>query len=233
MGSIYLIRHGQASLGAANYDVLSPMGIKQSELLGDYLQATGLRFARSYAGEMRRQIDTGTHALGRVEGHDSELIIDPAFNEYASEEVMRTYLPRIAEKDPQALFHVQHAGQYRKEFQKVFSQVITLWITETQPVEGCEPWSDFVERVRNGLSRVIEQADRGDNIALFTSAGAITAALQLITHMPATSAFELNWQIVNTSVSRLQYGRNKLSLAAFNSHAHLDQHRQPDLITYR
>ncbi|EXF47276.1 phosphoglycerate mutase family protein [Pseudomonas sp. BAY1663] len=37
MGSIYLIRHGQASFGAENYDVLSPLGYRQSEALGDYL----------------------------------------------------------------------------------------------------------------------------------------------------------------------------------------------------
>ena len=37
MGSIYLIRHGQASLGAANYDELSPLGVRQSQLCGEFL----------------------------------------------------------------------------------------------------------------------------------------------------------------------------------------------------
>lgn len=37
MGSIYLIRHGQASFGADDYDVLSPTGIRQAEILGDHL----------------------------------------------------------------------------------------------------------------------------------------------------------------------------------------------------
>ena len=44
MGSIYLIRHGQASLGAANYDVLSPLGIRQSQLCGEHFGALGLQF---------------------------------------------------------------------------------------------------------------------------------------------------------------------------------------------
>jgi broad specificity phosphatase PhoE len=108
-----------------------------------------------------------------------------------------------------------------------------MWITEKNEVPGCEPWSAFVERVKRGLARVTEQAGRGENIAIFTSGGTITAALQLITGMPATSAFELNWQIVNTSVSRLQYGRSKISLASFNGQSHLDVHQQPDSITYR
>lgn len=44
MGSIYLIRHGQASFGAENYDVLSPLGYRQSEALGDYLAQLGVSF---------------------------------------------------------------------------------------------------------------------------------------------------------------------------------------------
>lgn len=233
MGSIYLIRHGQASLGADNYDVLSPLGIEQSALLGRHLAASGVRFDRNYAGEMQRQIDTGKHALAQMPNSDSEILIEPAFNEYAADTVMHTYLPRVMQTEPQAMHYVQNAGQYRKEFQRIFSQVITLWITEQEPVEGCEPWSAFVARVKAGLERVLAKAERGQNIAIYTSGGTITAALQLLTDMPATSAFELNWQIVNTSVSRLQYGRNKLSLAAFNGQAHLDLHQQADWITYR
>ncbi|MEH6500029.1 MAG: histidine phosphatase family protein [Pseudoalteromonas distincta] len=233
MGSIYLIRHGQASLGAENYDVLSPLGIQQSEILGEHFHKAGLTFDRSYAGEMDRQIDTGKYALAKMPGSDQQILCEPAFNEYAADTVMKTYLPRVAEKEPDAMHYVENAGQYRKEFQKVFSQVITMWITEQNAVEGCEPWSAFVERVKGGLARVLEDAASGQNIAIFTSGGAITAALQLLTQMPATSAFELNWQIVNTSVSRLQYGRNKLSLASFNSQAHLDLHQQPDCVTYR
>jgi broad specificity phosphatase PhoE len=233
VGSIYLIRHGQASLGAKNYDVLSDLGIKQSELLGQFAHSSGLKFDRSYSGEMQRQIDTGRHSLAHMPDSGSEILIEPAFNEYAADEVMRVYLPHLEQTEPQARYFVENAGQYRKEFQHVFSKVITMWITEKNEVPGCEPWSAFVERVKRGLARVTEQAGRGENIAIFTSGGTITAALQLITGMPATSAFELNWQIVNTSVSRLQYGRSKISLASFNGQSHLDVHQQPDSITYR
>ena len=37
MSKLFFFRHGQASLGAANYDVLSDKGIRQSQLLGEYL----------------------------------------------------------------------------------------------------------------------------------------------------------------------------------------------------
>ncbi|WP_164030788.1 histidine phosphatase family protein, partial [Serratia marcescens] len=50
MGSIYLIRHGQASFGADDYDVLSPTGIRQAEILGDHLRNLGVRFDRVLSG---------------------------------------------------------------------------------------------------------------------------------------------------------------------------------------
>jgi len=234
VGSIYLIRHGQASLGAANYDVLSPLGVQQSKLCGEFYQQHGLRFDRCYAGEMQRQIDTGRHALAAMQQPDTVINIDAAFNEYHSDQVVSTYLPKVVERFPEAEFYIKNAGQYRKEFQRVFSSAITLWITDESGSTDCPPWSAFVEQVRGGLQRVMaDNADSGQNIAIFTSGGTITAALQLITQMPATSAFELNWQIVNTSVSRLQYRKDQLSLAAFNSQAHLDVHQRSEWVSYR
>lgn len=233
MGSIYLIRHGQASLGAADYDVLSPVGIKQSELLGQFMKTLNVRFDACYAGNMKRQIDTGRHALAQMQQPDTDIRLDDAFNEYRSDEVMHTYLPRILETQPDARYYVDNAGEHRKEFQKVFSQVISQWITDDNCPENCQSWPQFIAGVREGLKRVIEAAERGQTIAIFTSGGMITAALQLITGMPATSAFELNWQIVNTSVSRLQYRKDKLSLASFNSQAHLDVHQRSEWVTYR
>jgi len=37
MSELYLIRHGQASFGTADYDRLSEKGIRQASVLGDHL----------------------------------------------------------------------------------------------------------------------------------------------------------------------------------------------------
>ncbi|MGV2836957.1 phosphoglycerate mutase family protein, partial [Pseudomonas shirazensis] len=63
MGNLYLIRHGQASFGAADYDVLSPVGVRQSQALGSHLANLGLRLDRCIAGDLRRQQDTALLAL--------------------------------------------------------------------------------------------------------------------------------------------------------------------------
>ena len=67
MGSIYLIRHGQASFGAENYDVLSPLGYRQSEALGDYLAQLDVTFDRCLSGELERQQDTARTTTGGLQ----------------------------------------------------------------------------------------------------------------------------------------------------------------------
>ncbi len=46
---------------------------------------------------------------------------------------------------------------------------------------------------------------------MFTSGGTITALLQLIVGVPPLEAFELNWQIVNTSLTRLKFRGEEVS----------------------
>ena len=58
MGAIYLVRHGQASFGAAEYDALSPLGVEQAGILGAALKQRGLSFDRIVSGPMRRHRQT-------------------------------------------------------------------------------------------------------------------------------------------------------------------------------
>ncbi|MDZ4123020.1 MAG: phosphoglycerate mutase family protein, partial [Hydrogenophaga sp.] len=44
MGTLYLVRHGQASFGADDYDQLSEMGQRQSRRLGEYWAERGVGF---------------------------------------------------------------------------------------------------------------------------------------------------------------------------------------------
>ncbi|KPC46369.1 Phosphoglycerate mutase family protein [Pseudomonas amygdali pv. morsprunorum] len=85
MGSIYLIRHGQASFGADNYDVLSPIGIRQSQVLGAHLAQSGMTFDRCVSGELLRQKDTAQHVLGQYTEAGIEtppVQLDSAFDEF-------------------------------------------------------------------------------------------------------------------------------------------------------
>ncbi|WP_160286575.1 histidine phosphatase family protein [Pseudomonas knackmussii] len=236
MGSIYLIRHGQASFGADDYDVLSPTGVRQAEILGEHLAGLGLRLDRCLAGDLRRQRHTAEAALQRMAAAGlavPDLEIDAAFNEFEADAVIRAHLDDLLEIEPQALHILRNAAQHRAEFQRLFSFVIARWVSGEHHKDGLVSWQEFLDTVHDGLQRLLQQASGRDNIAVFTSGGTITALLQLIVGMPAIKAFELNWQIVNTSLNRLKFRGSEVSLASFNSHVHLELLKAPELITYR
>jgi broad specificity phosphatase PhoE len=236
VGSIYLIRHGQASFGADDYDVLSPVGIRQAEVLGAHLVQLGTRLDRSLSGDLRRQQHTANTTLEQLRAASIDvpaLEIDAAFNEFDADAVVRTLLPGMLGEEPEALHILRNGPSNRAEFQRLFAKLIGRWIAGEHDQPGLQSWQGFVEQVRGGLERLLEQADSKQNIAVFTSGGTITALLHLITGIAPAQAFELNWQIVNTSLSCLKFRGSQVSLASFNSHVHLQLLKTPELITYR
>ncbi len=236
MGSIYLIRHGQASFGADDYDVLSPTGIAQSEALGDHLAQLGLRLDRCVAGDLRRQQHTARLALARLQATGSavpSLETDPAFNEFDADAVIRALLPGLLPDEPEALHILRNARDNRSEFQRLFALLVQRWHGGEHDVDGLQSWQGFVEQVHDGLQRLLREAGQGDNIAIFTSGGTITALLHLITGITPSQAFALNWQIINTSLSQLKFRGREVALASFNNQAHVQLLRVPALITYR
>ena len=88
MGTLYLVRHGQASFGAANYDQLSELGQRQCERLGAWFRSHGRRFDAVLTGTLKRHaqslaaIETGLGAQHEVQAR-TEL------NEYDSHALIR------------------------------------------------------------------------------------------------------------------------------------------------
>src|SRR5580692_8072986 len=68
MGSIYLVRHAQASFGTDDYDRLTEHGFTQARLLGAYFGLRNIRFDAVYTGTLRRHAET---VQGIVEGRDA------------------------------------------------------------------------------------------------------------------------------------------------------------------
>lgn len=236
VGSIYLIRHGQASFGADNYDQLSALGVRQAEIIGEHLAQLGITLDRSISGDLQRQQHTAKAALSKIRDAGMPTPtneIDAAFNEFDADAVIRSLIPGILQDEPEALDIMRNATQHRSEFQRLFSLLITRWVSGDYDTEGLQSWEGFVGQVRSGLQRLLDSAERKQNIAVFTSGGTITALLHLITGLPVAAAFAMNWQIVNTSLSCLKFRGNSVQLASFNSHAHLQLLKAPQLITYR
>ena len=236
MGSIYLIRHGQASFGADDYDVLSPIGVRQAEVLGQYLLDLGVSLDRCVSGDLLRQQHTASAALeqyAKAGVTPPTIEQDAAFNEFDADNVIRHLLPEILPQEPDALHILRNGAKNRAEFQRLFALLIQRWVKGEYAATAVPSWASFVSQVAGGLQRLLQLADSKDNVAVFTSGGTITALLHLITGITAEKAFELNWQIVNTSLSRLKFRGSDVALASFNSHAHLELLKAPELITFR
>lgn len=191
-----------------------------------------MSFDRCLSGELDRQQDTARATLARL-GPQPDLEIDAAFNEFHADAVIRAHLPDLLKVEPNAMHILRNAADHRADFQRLFTYVVHRWISGEHEKDELESWQHFLGRVRGGLERVLEQAGKRDRIAIFTSGGTITALLQLIIGVPPIKAFEMNWQIVNTSLSQLKFRDRDVALASFNSHAHLQLLKNPELITHR
>ena len=91
MGIIYFVRHGQASLGAQNYDQLSDLGYAQAEQLGLYFQQQQFEFEAVYTGTLQRQKQTLLAlAQSAQQAQWSDMASEQiGLNEYDSESVIK------------------------------------------------------------------------------------------------------------------------------------------------
>lgn len=236
MGTIYLIRHGQAPFRAQNYDVLPPFGVQQSEILSDYLINIGVEFTQCFSGDMSRQKNTAQIILSHyrtMQQPTPQLSIDSAFNEINADAVIRLMLPHITEHEPYAIANLRNPLQDRKEFQYLFAIIMQRWATGQDNIPKQLHWSTLGGTVHADMQRILETAQEHEHIGIFTSCGTITAYLHLLRGRTAQQTFELNWQIVNTSLNRLKFRNDPVAPTSFNSHPYLDLLKNQLLITYR
>lgn len=229
MTTLTLVRHGQASFGAANYDQLSPKGIQQSQVLRDYWQRIGSHAsAVVYSGSLSRQRDTARLALP-----ETSLTQNPAFNEYDFEGIQKHLFPLIAREHPELVPDPVLLLKDKKLFQAFFEKSIEYWLSGRGAETGqIESWTAFSSRVRQGLQQ-LAQDHRDQHSIVFTSGGVIAVALQQALKLSDEHVFELNWRIFNASVHVFRWGRKGLSLQSFNNVAHLELAQDPTLITFR
>ncbi len=221
MGQILLVRHGQASFGAEDYDVLSEAGWAQGRLLGAWLAERGTLPTRLVRGDMRRHRETLEAMLegARVEGvgWDCDIEVDPGWDEFDHLGLMQGFPPL-------------QKGHTRQEFQAAFEQATAVWAAG-EPGDYPETFADFVDRVRAALERAFALAASGSTAVIVSSGGpiAISCAQLIDPHGLAQTWARFNTVTVNSSVTRVVVGSTGARLLTFNEHAHLTS----DHLTYR
>ena len=91
-----LVRHGQASFGARNYDELSATGERQGTLLGEHWRRCGAAFDAAWSGDLVRQKVTAARAFEAMGAPQTAVTVDPAFNEFDHLALLRAYVPLVA-----------------------------------------------------------------------------------------------------------------------------------------
>lgn len=241
MSVLYLVRHGQASFGAENYDQLSKLGERQMSLLGQYWLKFGILPDAVYSGSLSRQqrsAECVAEAFRSAGRKFPEIKIIEQFNEYETRHILTASLSEVLTRNPEIARLARELAPNgavdfvndKKAFQKLFSAVMDMWVDDRIQVEGMESWKQFTSRVNQGLERVMEEQGAGKTVAVFTSGGPVSAVMQRALKTADKTALELGWVIANGSVSEFRYSGEKFSLAVFNATNHLTE---PELITYR
>lgn len=209
MGQILLVRHGQASWGADDYDVLSDLGHRQSTMLGAALASRGIVPDRIVTGSLRRHRETA-EGCATAAGWSTGLEVDPDWDEF-------DHVGMLASHEP------PHDGELsRTEFQRWFEEATDRWTGGGHDEEYDETFSAFTARVDRALGRL---AGASGTTVVFSSGGPIAWAAAVLIAGPqsATGPWRrLNPVCVNSGVTKLVTGRRGTTLVSFNDHAHLD-----------
>jgi broad specificity phosphatase PhoE len=202
MGTLYLVRHGQASFGADNYDMLSALGQRQAERLGQYLRERDVRFEAAITGTLERQRQT--HAgICRGLGEQLPALELPALNEYDSHAL-------IAAVHPEPLARPDTPELYRQHFRPSYAQ----WC------QGIEAALDHVRQQHQGP------------VLMVSSGGPIASAVAQVMQAAPNSWIELNLRIRNASLTQFEFNPKRHSLLTYNTLPHLDGPQYADWITY-
>jgi broad specificity phosphatase PhoE len=236
MSMIYMIRHGQASFGKEDYDQLSPLGKKQARILAQHLLDTGFHPQAIYSGTMARQTATAHEMLSTyraARSHVPRLEMMSGFNEYDTAAIVKALFADMVREDPSLNEELPKMYVSKDSFKRVFEAAMLRWVTGEFDTPEIESWEALKARVAGSLRLIMENHGRGKTIAVFTSGGAIAASLAHVLGISGERAIRLNWQLVNSSVSRFMYNEERITLAGFNTISHLELAGDPTLITYR
>ncbi|HAZ94562.1 MAG TPA: phosphoglycerate mutase [Porticoccaceae bacterium] len=229
MSELYLVRHAQASFGAANYDQLSDLGHKQSRWLGDYMGMRGLKFDTLVVGDMVRHHETMNGICAGMNIDCSSRLVLPGLNEYNFIAMIDSYKVTHGD-DPMFQAIADNPKDNRHHF-RLLRKVLSLW-TQDKIEDLPESWSEFKARVLDAQQQIKAMADSGNRILAIGSGGSISAFVGSVLGIPDENIFDLNLQYKNTAFSHFFFNEKKMNLTGFNSIPHLDTNEMKQHITY-
>ena len=212
MASIYLIRHGQASFGADNYDE------RQASLTGEYLASLPVHFDAAYCGTLQRQQHTAELVLARQPG-SIPINRDARLDEIRNDEQIEHLLPVLAREREDVRALVDEGFTSSKQYQKVIDAVFNHWVSPDCDAPEIQSWEGS-----------------GRTTAVFTSGGTIATCVAAVLGLPGAGTYQFYEPIFNCSITQLFYSGGRVSLSYFNDCSFLRllaAQRGETLVTYR
>jgi broad specificity phosphatase PhoE len=229
--TLYLIRHGQASFGAADYDRLSPLGHQQAQALGRALHLQGVTPDAVFLGDMRRHRETMdgiadgmNQAAGGGTDHAFTPTVIPGLNEFDFAGLINARFASPDTEDMPADIH-----QDRRKYFAIMRDCVLEW-QRGEIVNPPETWPDFTARVRAAREEIT--ASGAKSALAVSSGGPIGQSISEVMQAPADAMIRLQLQVINCSVSRLILTPSTTHLHGFNEVPHINATNSAQMLTY-
>jgi len=221
MGTLHLVRHGQASFGAEDYDQLSDLGRRQCERLGAYFRGKGQRFDAVFTGTLRRHRQS-FEGIAEGMGGLPEPSVLPGLDEYDSESVVRAIHP--GDVPP------PHSPEAVRHHFRLLRDGLLAWMSGKSQPDRMPAYADFVAGVADALTRARAHAEA--QVLIVSSGGPISTAMGLVLGLSPEAVVDLNLRIRNSAVTEFHASPKRHSLLTFNTLPHLDHPDHAGWITY-
>lgn len=225
MGTLYLVRHGQASFGEDDYDRLSPLGHRQARRLGEYMRE---RFAREgveietvLMGSLTRHRETW-EGMAQGAGWSHLPQVWPGLNEYDSQALIEAIHPGpLARPDTPEL--------YRHHF-RLLREALGAWMDGRITPKGMPAYAEFVAGIEAALDHVRQTCN--GHALIVSSGGPISTAVGRVLGAPGPTTIELNLRIRNTALTEFAFTPKRHMLVTYNTLPHLDSAEHLSWVTY-
>ena len=215
MAELLVIRHGQASFGQDNYDVLSDLGHRQSEAVGALLRDIGWMPDRLVTGTLQRQKDT-LRSMGFADAPEEHA----GFNEYDFGDLLRArfngQVPELVKGD-------------RKTHFRALRETVFEW--QDAAFDGAsETFAEFEARVE--AARAFACDKDASRVLVVSSGGVIGQMTRAALGAVNRHMMELNLQVRNTAMTRFMFKGDRFSLHEFNAVPHFATPEGAKLLSY-
>lgn len=225
---ILLVRHGQASAHASDYDQLSDLGREQARLLRGHFERFDVAADHVLVGPRRRHAQTHAEAT-RPEWKAPEHV--PELDEHHAVQLLVAMGPALVSREDELgrlareTFSGDSPASMRKSMTRLFAAILPAWARGEATHPDVEPFDAFRARIRRFVERIRES--EGTTVA-FTSGGAISAIVAEVHDLSIDQLLDVMWHLRNGSITELAVRDGRFSLASLNGTPHL---AEPRLLT--